>query len=66
VTALPGQQGQRLLGAGPDRLHMGLEPAVELESVKLSLIEQQSQQLFPIHFTNPSGNKGIQGLAFQG
>jgi hypothetical protein len=26
----------------------------ELESVKLSLVEQQPQQLFPIHCTNPS------------
>jgi hypothetical protein len=32
---------------------MGLKPAAELESVKLSLIEQQTQHLFPIHFTNP-------------
>src|SRR5208282_6471125 len=46
--------GQGLLSAGPDRLYMGLEPTAELESVKLSLIEQQSQHLFPIHFTNPS------------
>jgi hypothetical protein len=63
MAALPRQQGQSLLGAGPDRLYMGQEPTAELESVKLSLIEQQSQHLFPIHFTNPSSKMEIQGLS---
>jgi hypothetical protein len=53
MAAFAGQQEQSLLGAGPDGLHVGLEPAAELESVKLSLIKQQSQHLFPIHFTSP-------------
>jgi hypothetical protein len=53
MAALASQQRDRLLSAGPDRLQMGLKPAAELESVKLSLIEQQTQHLFPIHFTNP-------------
>jgi hypothetical protein len=57
VAALSGQQGQRQLGAGPHRLHMGDEPAAKLESVKLGLIKQQSQHLFPIHFTSPSKGK---------
>jgi hypothetical protein len=43
MTAFARQQVQRLLGAGPHRLNMRLEPAAELESVKLSLVEQQSQ-----------------------
>jgi hypothetical protein len=42
-----------VVGAGPDGLYIGLEPVAELESVELSLIEQQSQHLFPIHFTSP-------------
>jgi hypothetical protein len=30
-----------------------LEPAAELESIKLGLIEQQSEHFFPIHLINP-------------
>jgi hypothetical protein len=33
---------------------MQLVPTAELESVKLSLVEQVTQQLFTIHRTNPS------------
>ncbi len=49
VAAFSGQKAQRLFSAWPAPMHMGLKPAAELESVKLSLIEQQPQQLFPIH-----------------
>jgi hypothetical protein len=53
MPALNGEKGQGLFGARPERLYVGLEPAAELESVKLSLVEQQSQHLFTVHFTNP-------------
>jgi hypothetical protein len=53
VAAFFGEQGDGRVGAGPDGAYMGLKPAAELESVELSLIEQQTQQLFTIHFTNP-------------
>jgi hypothetical protein len=33
---------------------MRLVPPAELESVKLSLVKQKTQHLFPIHRTNPS------------
>jgi hypothetical protein len=37
---------------------MGLKPAAELESVKLSLIEEQTQEFFAIHFSRPHGVEG--------
>jgi hypothetical protein len=35
------------------------EPLAELESVKLSLVEQQLQYFFPIHFIDPSSSRSI-------
>jgi hypothetical protein len=53
MAAFSSQQRQSCLSARPQRLNMQLKPAAELESVKLSLIEQQTQHLFTIHVTNP-------------
>jgi hypothetical protein len=39
-----------------------LEPAAELKSIELSLVENKAQHLFTNHFTNPSGKNANQGL----
>jgi hypothetical protein len=43
VAAFTGKQGEGFFSAGPGRANMILKPAAELEPVKLSLIEQQTQ-----------------------
>jgi hypothetical protein len=53
MASLDGHQREGLFCAGPYGTDMRLKPAAELESVKLSLIEQQTQQIFSIHFTSP-------------
>ena len=53
MAAFGCQEREGFLAAWPDGANVSLKPAAELESVKLSLIEQQTQHLFPIHFTNP-------------
>jgi hypothetical protein len=62
VTAFLGQETDGRLSTGPDCANMGLKPAAELESVKLSLIQQQTQQLFSIHCTNPCQKRKKRGL----
>ena len=53
MATLSGEQGEGVFVSGPDGADVGLEPAAEFESVKLSLIQQQTQQLFTIHRTIP-------------
>jgi hypothetical protein len=54
VAAFFGEQVDGGFCSGPERADMGMEPPPELESVKLSLIDQQTQHLFPVHGNNPS------------
>jgi hypothetical protein len=61
VAALGSEQCERLLGAIPAGTYMGLKPAAELESVKLSLIEEQTQKFFPIHLSRPLDWLRVQG-----
>jgi hypothetical protein len=49
VTALGGEQGDSGVGARPGGLDVGLEPATKFESVKLSLVKQQMQNVFAVH-----------------
>jgi hypothetical protein len=62
VTSFLGQKGNSPLSARPDGTNIGLKPAAELESIKLSLIQQQTQQLFSIHCTNPCQKRKKRGL----
>jgi hypothetical protein len=60
VAALRREEGKRLFGAIPGGADVGLKPATELESVKLGLIQKQTQKLFSIHFSKPHGLKRVQ------
>jgi hypothetical protein len=54
MAALGRQQSEGQFSARPCWVNMGQKPAAKLESIKLGLVEQQSQHIFPIHRSNPS------------
>jgi hypothetical protein len=62
VPAFLRQERDGGLDSRPKRIHMGLEPAPQLEAVELSLIQQESQQVFSIHITIPKWKRRSGGL----